>query len=133
MREIRQRIIADIGINRGTCQVWARPADQQRIAVGLCPCDLRRTDRAAIPRPVLDEELLPEGGRKVDRQQTPKLVSAAPWSKGDNDLYRTDRPFVRVGVHRGPQPERSRQGRCETARPDHPVSSRCSRLRVWAR
>src|SRR6185312_6814161 len=92
MREIPQRIVADIGINRRTRKVRARPADQQRIAVGFRPCDLRRTDRAAIPRPVLDEELLLEGGRKVGRQQAPKLVGAAPWSKSDNDLYRTGGP-----------------------------------------
>ena len=99
--EILQRIVADVGIDGGTGEMRAGAGIDERIAVRLGACDLRRADRAARARAVLDNELLAEGRGELGRQQPGQLVGAAARRKRHDDPHRLGgRPLLGAGVRR---------------------------------
>jgi hypothetical protein len=59
--EILERLVADVRIDRGLGEMRPGSTDQQRISIGFRARGLRRANGAAVPGPVLDEELLLEG------------------------------------------------------------------------
>jgi hypothetical protein len=108
MREVGQRIEAEVRRGGGREDVRAVAADHQGVAVGIGAHDLRGADHPAAARAVLDIELLLEGLRQLLGDEAPHAVGGAGGGEGHDDLHRTVGPILGMG-----RAARERAGRCE--------------------
>ena len=86
-REIADRVVGQLGIDRHVGAVGARRADEQRIAVGRRLRRARGTDGAAGAAVILDEHGLPELGADVLRHHSRRDVGAAADRERHDHLY----------------------------------------------
>jgi hypothetical protein len=119
MREIAQRIVADLGIDERADDGERQRGDDEVVAVGLGIGDGLHADYAAGAGARLDEELLLEHAGEVIGDDAGKNVGGAARREGIDDAHRTRRPFVRRRGGCGENPGKDEQ-RC--AMPFHFVS-----------
>ena len=113
VREQRDRIqiplgiIAEIVVERPVGGHRTGRAHHQRVAVGRCLRPRVGADIAACPRPVIDDEGLPDGPRHPLEQDAHDHVARAAARKGNDDLDGSGR----VGLRRC-RPWRSKDSDC---------------------
>ena len=105
--EVLDRIVAQIGVERGVGRV-AEMHDQQVVPVGRLAGDLRRSDRAAGPGQVLDDELSAEILAQSLRGDARDHVTWAARRIGHHHRHRPTAGIVLRPCRDGQKPDRSR-------------------------